>query len=95
MAAYDNKLLVATVFAIVVILATISTTTAQNGYYNDNYYDYYAEKPGSCAPALPLQICIQTCAADRECQGNAKCCLTACGGTACSRPVTMRPGSVG
>ncbi|XP_054001935.1 WAP four-disulfide core domain protein 2-like [Hylaeus anthracinus] len=50
----------------------------------------FAEKPGSCPPALPVQICSQSCFSDSHCQGIGKCCSTSCGGTVCSRPVTMR-----
>lgn len=49
------------------------------------------EKPGSCPPPLPLQICSQACFFDIHCQGIGKCCPTSCGGYICSRPVTMRP----
>ncbi|XP_012525013.1 waprin-Phi1 [Monomorium pharaonis] len=49
----------------------------------------YATKPGSCPPALPIQICEQSCYVDAHCSGIGKCCPTRCGGSICSMPVTM------
>ncbi|XP_015518173.1 waprin-Phi1 [Neodiprion lecontei] len=82
--ATGKKYLVATILATAIVSITISTTTAQEN------YNYYSEKPGSCPPALPVQICSRGCYVDAHCQGIGKCCATTCGGTVCSRPVTMR-----
>ncbi|XP_012268054.2 waprin-Phi1-like [Athalia rosae] len=82
---HDTKFLVGAIVTTAVLLLTISTTSAQR-----NVNDYYAEKSGSCPPPLPVEICTQACYVDGHCQGNGKCCPTSCGGTICSRPVTMR-----
>ncbi|GLV45489.1 hypothetical protein CBL_05592 [Carabus blaptoides fortunei] len=47
-------------------------------------------KPGDCPPPTGVGICADTCYADNQCAGAAKCCPTACGGTICTMPVTMR-----
>ncbi|XP_015589777.1 waprin-Phi1 [Cephus cinctus] len=65
------------------ILAITRTVLCQD-------YNYYSRKPGSCPPALPVQICSKSCVVDEQCQGIGKCCPTSCGGFVCSRPVTMR-----
>ncbi|XP_017794951.1 PREDICTED: perlwapin-like isoform X2 [Habropoda laboriosa] len=57
-------------------------------------YEPFAEKPGSCPPALPVQICTQSCFSDSHCSGIGKCCPTNCGGFVCSKPVTMRQTNV-
>ncbi|XP_033332443.1 WAP four-disulfide core domain protein 2 [Megalopta genalis] len=53
-------------------------------------YEPFTEKSGSCPPPLPVQICSQSCFTDGHCLGIGKCCPTICGGTVCSKPVTMR-----
>ncbi|XP_057338227.1 waprin-Phi1-like [Microplitis mediator] len=53
-------------------------------------FNFYEDKPGSCPPPLPVQICSKACFVDAHCQGVGKCCPTSCGGLICSRPVTMR-----
>ncbi|KYN43008.1 Waprin-Phi1 [Trachymyrmex septentrionalis] len=73
-----------------VFVAIITIAKTQNG---------YATKPGSCPPALPLQLCRRSCYVDAQCAGIGKCCQTQCGGSICSMPVTMtrsqteKPGS--
>ncbi|XP_033347329.1 waprin-Phi1-like [Bombus vosnesenskii] len=69
-----------------VLVSTLSlaTTLAQSR------YEPFAEKPGSCPPPLPVQICSQSCFSDSQCLGIGKCCPTNCGGSVCTKPVTMR-----
>lgn len=47
-------------------------------------------KPGDCPPLPDVGVCDMTCFADNHCSGSFKCCRTACGGTFCTKPVTMR-----
>lgn len=68
----------------VILLISTATTFAQNSRYNP-----FAQKPGSCPPALPVNICESSCYSDSYCVGNEKCCPTECGGSICSKPVTM------
>ncbi|KAG1962091.1 WAP four-disulfide core domain protein [Pimephales promelas] len=54
-------------------------------------------KPGVCPKTKSeLVKCImkgkKLCANDSECPKNLKCCGTACGGTRCTTPVTVKPG---
>lgn len=53
-------------------------------------YEPFVEKPGSCPPPLPVQICTQSCFSDSQCLGIGKCCPTNCGGSVCAKPVTTR-----
>lgn len=53
-------------------------------------YKLNLEKSGLCPPALPVTICSKSCQADAHCQGVDKCCPTGCGGSVCSKPVTMK-----
>lgn len=72
------------------IIATFTLLTLFLVSDAQNRYEPFAEKPGSCPPALPVQICTRSCYADSHCLGIGKCCPTNCGGAVCSRPVTMR-----
>lgn len=62
--------------------------------YGQSRYEYryepFVEKPGSCPPPLPVDICSQSCFSDSHCLGIGKCCPTNCGGFVCTKPVTMR-----
>lgn len=71
-------------YLLILSIVFIVTVSSQN-------YNFYVEKPGSCPPPLPLQICSRACFVDGHCQGIGKCCATTCGGSICTRPVTMRP----
>ncbi|XP_063234465.1 omwaprin-b-like [Bacillus rossius redtenbacheri] len=48
------------------------------------------QKPGACSPPSVLQVCWKTCLSDFDCPARDKCCPTSCGGSACSRPVSVR-----
>ncbi|XP_078050936.1 WAP four-disulfide core domain protein 2 [Augochlora pura] len=72
------------------LLVTLAITLTVTGTYGQARYEPFAEKSGSCPPALPVQICSQSCYSDAHCLGIGKCCPTNCGGTVCSKPVTMR-----
>ncbi|KAG1962197.1 tissue factor pathway inhibitor, partial [Pimephales promelas] len=54
-------------------------------------------KPGVCPKKnAELVWCsekdLELCVGDSECPKNQKCCGTACGGTRCTAPVTVKPG---
>ncbi|XP_034191344.1 antileukoproteinase [Osmia lignaria lignaria] len=72
------------------LLAIFVLTLASTRTLGQSRYEPFAEKPGSCPPALPVQICSQSCFSDSHCLGIGKCCPTNCGGFVCSKPVTMR-----
>ncbi|XP_043250010.1 WAP four-disulfide core domain protein 2-like [Colletes gigas] len=72
------------------LAAAFVLTLALAAAVGQSRYEPFAEKPGSCPPALPVQICSQSCFSDSHCEGIGKCCSTNCGGTVCSKPVTMR-----
>ncbi|XP_076278882.1 WAP four-disulfide core domain protein 2 isoform X2 [Lasioglossum baleicum] len=72
------------------LLVTLLLTLTLAGTYGQVRYEPFGEKPGSCPPALPVQICSQSCSSDSHCLGIGKCCSTTCGGFVCSKPVTMR-----
>ncbi|KAF5307319.1 hypothetical protein FQR65_LT07035 [Abscondita terminalis] len=44
-------------------------------------------KPGECPVRLNIPICVMTCPSDLACDGNDKCCRTACGGSVCIQPI--------
>ncbi|CAK9831789.1 unnamed protein product [Anthophora retusa] len=67
-----------------ILISVLATSHGQSR------YESLEEKPGSCPPALPVQICSQACFSDSHCLGIGKCCPTNCGGSVCSKPVTMR-----
>ncbi|XP_043271571.1 waprin-Phi1-like [Venturia canescens] len=75
-------------FAAEVYLLCATAFVLADAQFNNN--NFYAEKPGSCPPPLFVDTCTRSCYVDGHCQGIAKCCPTSCGGTVCSRPVTMR-----
>ncbi|XP_017880212.1 WAP four-disulfide core domain protein 2-like [Ceratina calcarata] len=66
------------------VLASASIAAGQHR------YEPFAEKPGSCPPPMPVQICTQSCFSDSQCLGIGKCCPTNCGGSVCAKPVTTR-----
>ncbi|XP_063906437.1 WAP four-disulfide core domain protein 2-like [Zophobas morio] len=47
-------------------------------------------KAGDCPPLSDVGVCEVNCFSDTHCMGPMKCCPTACGGTFCAKPVTMR-----
>ncbi|XP_012276272.1 waprin-Phi1 [Orussus abietinus] len=70
------------VLALVLVIAGVA--------WAQGNFNYYREKPGSCPPPLPVQICSRSCLVDAHCESYGKCCPTSCGGAVCSRPVTQR-----
>ncbi|XP_043522300.1 waprin-Phi1-like isoform X1 [Frieseomelitta varia] len=65
---------------VLVLMLSLATTLGQ--------FRYDFEKPGSCPPPLPVQICSQSCFSDAQCSDIGKCCPTNCGGFICTKPVT-------
>ncbi|KZC10758.1 WAP four-disulfide core domain protein 2 [Dufourea novaeangliae] len=72
------------------LLVTLALSLILATSYGQSRYEPFAEKPGSCPPAVSVQICTRVCSSDSDCLGIAKCCSTTCEGKVCSMPVTMR-----